>query len=93
VNSDAITGPASVASCREDGNVVLLAVGVSRYQRQILPLEWGLDHLAAEITRNHTMEKMLAARDEEGMTPADVLPDPGELRRRIGILPARYAAR
>jgi len=96
-------------------------------EEYFLPLPLGLDHLAAEITCAHATDKMLAARDEDGMTPAeaaaaggaglerlaallddcewrrriahesgeptDLLPDPAELRRRIGISPTQAAAR
>jgi hypothetical protein len=96
-------------------------------EEYFLPLQPGVDHLAAEISRAHSTDKMLAARDEEGLTPAeaaaaggaalgrlrallgdcewrrerahesgepaDILPDPAELRRRIGIPPAQAAAR
>lgn len=96
-------------------------------EEYFLPLQLGLDDLAAEITRAHSTDKMLTARDEEGMTPAeaaaaggaaldrlrallddcdwrrrrahesgeqaDILPDPDELCRRIGLPPAQAASR
>ena len=96
-------------------------------EEYFLPLPEGLDHLASEISRANTMDKMLAARDEDGLTPAEavaaggpardrvlallddcewrqrrkqesgeptnLLPDPDELRRRIGLPPTRGATR
>src|SRR5487761_638608 len=90
-------------------------------EEYFLPLDGELAHLARDITRVLALDRMLAARDEEGLTPAeaaaaggaaldrvfallddcewrrlckqesgepaDMLPDPDELRRRIGILP------
>ena len=91
-------------------------------EQYFIPLQHGRDELAAEISRSDAEDKMLAARDEEGLTPAeafaaggaaldrlrallddcewqwrradeagertDLLPDPAELRRRIGLRPA-----
>lgn len=96
-------------------------------EEYFLPLQRGLDDLAAEITRAHSTDKMLTARDEEGLTPAeaaaaggaaldrlrallddcewrrrhahesgeqaDILPDPDELRRRVGLPPRQAASR
>jgi hypothetical protein len=88
-------------------------------EQHFLPLQEGLEGLARELTRSLSTDKMLAVRDEEGLTPAeavaaggearervlallddcewlrrrrresgqpdDLLPDPAELRRRLGI--------
>lgn len=88
---------------------------------ELLPLEADQDHLAGQISRAHAVERMLTARDEDGLTPAqavaaggaalervraliddcewrrqrkleageeaDLLPDPAELRRRVGLPP------
>ncbi len=91
-------------------------------EQYFLPLQEEQGYRAREISRAQAVDRMLAARDEEGLTPAeaaaaggaalgrvlallddcewrlhrkhesgesaDLLPDPDELRRRIGI-PAR----
>jgi SEC-C motif len=90
-------------------------------EQYFLPLEADQDHLAGQVSRAHAVERMLAARDEDGLTPAeavaaggaplervrallddcewrlqrkleageeaDLLPDPAELRRRVGLPP------
>jgi hypothetical protein len=91
-----------------------------RVEQYFLPLDAGQDHVARQITRAQAVERMLATRDEDGLTPAeavadggaalervrvllddcewrrqrkleageaDLLPDPAELRRRIGLPP------
>ncbi|HEX9359231.1 MAG TPA: hypothetical protein VF933_36155, partial [Streptosporangiaceae bacterium] len=90
-------------------------------EQYFLPLEADQDHLAGQISRAHAVERMLTARDEDGLTPAeavaaggaaleraraliddcewrrqrkleageeaDLLPDPAELRHRVGLPP------
>jgi hypothetical protein len=90
-------------------------------EQYFLPLEADRDYLARQISRAHAVERMLSARDKDGLTPAeavaaggaalervrallddcewrrqrkletgeeaDLLPDPAELRRRVGLPP------
>jgi hypothetical protein len=90
-------------------------------EQYFLPLETDQDHVAGQISRAQAVDRMLTARDEDGLTPAeavaaggaalervrallddcgwrrqrkleageeaDLLPDPAELRRRIGLAP------
>jgi hypothetical protein len=90
-------------------------------EQYFLPLETDQDHVAGRISRAQAVDRMLTARDEDGLTPAeavaaggaalervrallddcewrrqrkleageeaDLLPDPAELRRRIGLAP------
>jgi hypothetical protein len=52
-------------------------------EQYFLPLQAGLDDLAREISRSQSTDKMLAVRDEDGLTPAEAVAAGGEARDRV----------
>lgn len=120
-DEDSDSGPDSAAAERRRRGIDLAEPPPATLilEEYFLPLETGQDHLARQISRAQAVDRMLAARDEEGLTPAeavaaggaaldrvlallddcewrqrrmresgepaDLLPDPNELSRHIGI--------
>jgi hypothetical protein len=85
VGSGPDDGPDSAAAeCRRRGVQLETPPPASVVlEEYFLPLGERQEYLADEITREHAMAKMLAARDEEGLTPAEAVAAGGAARDRV----------
>jgi hypothetical protein len=55
-------------------------------EQYFLPLDAGQEHLAGQISRAQAVNRMLAARDEDGLTPAEAVAAGGAALERVRAL-------